>query len=209
MQHWPAPHDRFARRDKQAHRNDLDAGHFDGLDLAIHQSRRVVDAEEVRHAGTVNVGIHQADLGSGPRQAAGDVRRDRTLSHAAFARPDGNDALRGESELPCRFGRTAMFFDRHFDRLVRKAAAQQRRQLLGLFFPQRRGPGSQPQRNGKPAVAQFDAMDLSELHGPAAGFGVLKPAQGVADGRFGEWGRHRCRIPGCCGKLFYVTRTPR
>ena len=119
MQHRPPPHDRFPRRDQEAHREDLHAGGFDGLDLAVHQPRRLVDAEEVRNAGAVDVGVHQADLGPGsgpgrrrdtrrssscPRRLCPPPRQSRSWPSARAgptARPGGG-ALRRGPRRPAR-----------------------------------------------------------------------------------------------------------
>ena len=189
VQHRPPPHDRFPRRDQETHREDLHAGGFDGLDLAFHQPRRLVDAEEVRHAGAVDVGVHQADLGPAAGQAAGEIRGDRALSHAAFARPHGNHALGRQPELARGFGRAAVLLDLYLDCLAGEAALEQRAQFIADFVPQRRRPSGQPEGHGELAVAKLDLVDLLELHGTAAGFGILETGKGVADGGFGDrWG---------------------
>ena len=83
----------------------------------------------------------------------------------------------------------------HLDGLPGKAALQQRGEFIADFVPQRRRPSGQPEGHGELAVAKLDLVDLFELDGAAAGFGILESGKGVADGGFGE-GRGMKGVPG-------------
>ena len=64
VQHRPAPHDGFARRHEKAHAHHAQAVLHDRLQPAVRQVRPVVHAEQMRNAGAVDVGVHQADRGA-------------------------------------------------------------------------------------------------------------------------------------------------
>ena len=65
VQHRPAPHDGFARRHEEAHAHHLHAVDVDRLQACSSTTvGRSLTPEQVRNAGAVDVGVHQADLGS-------------------------------------------------------------------------------------------------------------------------------------------------
>ena len=61
--------------------------------------RPLAAAQQVRDAGAVDVGIHQADLAAGPTQPAGEIRGDRALADAALARSNRYHRLGSQSDL--------------------------------------------------------------------------------------------------------------
>ena len=100
--------------------------------------------------------------------------------------------LGGQPELARRFGGAAVLLDVALAGLPGKAARKQCAQFIADFVPQRPRPRGQPQGHGELAVAKLDLVDLLELHGAAAGFGILEAGKGVADGGLGDgWGHYQ------------------
>ncbi len=65
VEHWAAPHDGFAGRHEETHAHDAQVVFGDWLESAVFQVGAFVDAQEMRNAGAVDVGIHQSDNCSG------------------------------------------------------------------------------------------------------------------------------------------------
>ena len=85
-----------------------------------------------------------------------------------------------------------VLLDVDLDGLPGKAARKQCAQFIADLVPQRPRPGGQPEGHGELAVAKLDLVDLLELQGAAAGFGILEAGKGVADGGLGDgWGHDR------------------
>ena len=93
MQHGAAPDQRLVARIQEPHRDDFEAVGFERLNAVVaeHLGLRA-DAQHQRHVGTVNVGVEQTDFVSQLGQHDGKIDGERGLSHAAFARTDGNDS---------------------------------------------------------------------------------------------------------------------
>ena len=93
VEHWATPHDGFAGRDEEAHAHDAQVVFGDWLESAVFQVGAFVDAQEMRNAGAVDVGVHQPDDGTGVLQAVRNRCGDRAFADAAFAGADGDYAF--------------------------------------------------------------------------------------------------------------------
>ena len=87
----PAPDDRLIRIDEEAHTHQAQAEFLDG-----ERRLRLIDeaeAEHHRHAGSVNVGIHQADALAVHMQRECEVGGDGRLADAALSAGHGDDVF--------------------------------------------------------------------------------------------------------------------
>ena len=113
VQHRPAPHDRFARRHQKAHAHHAQAVLHHRLQPIVLQMRPLVDAQQVRNAGAVDVGVHQADRRAAVLQSVRQRRGDRALADAPFAGADRDHALGREADLADFFRRPHVLDDAH------------------------------------------------------------------------------------------------
>ena len=120
-------------------------------------------------------------------QAAGQVRGDGTLAHAALARPHGNHALGRQADFAefFRLPRVGNHF--HADRQVRQSASQVLGQLGLHPGPKRRSPSCQPQDNRQPIVFQPKLVDLFKLRNRPSRLGILELGQCGVSGSFVGW----------------------
>ena len=144
VQHRPAPHDRFARRHEEAHAHHRHARRVDGLQLPLDDHRPAFEPEQMRDAGAVDVGVHEAHFAAGVLQRDGERRGDGALADAALARADGDHALGREADRADRLRRPTMLDDFDVDLGVRRQPrAQAIDQLLPRLGPQRRRLGGE------------------------------------------------------------------
>ena len=68
---------------KNPHRHDFQAARFDGRDSLVVYLGPLIDAQQMRNAGPVDVGVHETDFASGPLESKRQTSGDRTL----FRRP--------------------------------------------------------------------------------------------------------------------------
>ena len=126
----------------------------------------------MRNAGSVDVGIHQADGRAAVLQSIGDRRRDRALADAAFAGADGDDALGREADLADFFRRPVVLRNSYFEfRIGGQFACEERFHFAPRIVPQRPSPGRQPQRDDHSTAVDRDLVDL--LHRA-----MLRPVSG-------------------------------
>ena len=141
--------------------------------------------EQMRNAGTIDIGIEQPDLGSGASQAQRNAGGDRAFPDAPFARADGDDAFRRDANLPQLLRRPRVDGQVHRDRFqLRKPVLQQLLDRSFRLFPQRRRMRGQRHREREPIAGQTHFAHLLHLSDAAARFRVFEFAQSRQDCRF-------------------------
>ena len=150
----------------------------DRLDLVVDHLRLPVDAQQMRHARPIHIGIHQPDRATGLFQTERQAGGNRALPHAAFAGSDRNDCLGSQPDFTQLLWRPLENNTCDVDGGQLGEVVSQRlfERLLG-FRPERRRVGGQSQRERHGAVADADVADLVQVDGTASGFGVLEPCQ--------------------------------
>ena len=113
VQHRPAPHDRFARRHEKAHAHHAQAVLLHRLQPIVFQIRPLVDAQQMRNARAIDVGVHQADRRAAVFQSVRQRRGDRALADAPFAGADRDHALCREADFADFLGRADMLINSH------------------------------------------------------------------------------------------------
>ncbi len=148
-------------------------------------SGRSIDAEQVRNAGTIDVGVHQAHAAAGALQPVGDARRHGALADAALAGADGDHALGAEADLAQLLRGALVHGQRDRDLRQRGKLLPQQLHAFGLrLFPERGRVGRQAQRQRQPAVGQLDVVHLVQLGDATARFRILELGQRRHYGRF-------------------------
>ncbi len=139
VQHGSSPDDRFMGRHEQPHGKDADPLDDHRLDLAVPHQRPLLRAEEVRDAGTVNVGVHQADLGAGSSQPDGQRRGNGALADPPLTGADGDHRLGLQTDFteflrwPVMLGQLDIDFGQ-----LRQAAPEMLDQVRPRLAPERR-----------------------------------------------------------------------
>ena len=88
VQHRPAPHHRRVVVEEEADRHQLQVAAHRRDDHRVDDDRPLLDAEHVRDRVSVDVRVENADPLAARRKRRGEVRGQRRLADAAFARGD-------------------------------------------------------------------------------------------------------------------------
>src|SRR6185312_2387006 len=93
--HGPAPDRRRSLAQKETEADERESHHFNRNYVLVSRHanllRAVLDSEQDRHTGAVDIGVEEADYESRANEREGEADCDRTLSNAALSRTDGDD----------------------------------------------------------------------------------------------------------------------
>src|SRR5262249_24500838 len=155
------------------------AAAVEGLDLVLSFSLRLAaQPKQMRDAGTVDVGIEQADFRTRAIESQREASGNRALTHAPFAAANGDDALGCHADRADRLSRTRMHcqIDVDFLELWKFSAEKLLKSHLRLL-PQRRRMRRQGERQRQPAVGNLHVAHLLHLRDATAGFWISKIGQ--------------------------------
>ena len=154
-------------------------------DLALVDAGPAGEAQKMRHAWTIDIGIEEAHAAAGAGQADGDAGGDRALAHASLAAAHGDHTLGLDADLAELHRWPIVGHDRdgdvgHLGKLRPQAFFDP---AAGLI-PEDCRVGGEPYRDGHRTSTARDAPQLIHLGQRAAGFRIGEVGKGGADSRF-------------------------